>query len=416
MLHPPVNHRGDLRNVCIICLALIALALKLAIAYNTIGTNDTAVFYGFAETLHQHGLEWTYQHSRYFNHPPLTAYYLRGIYALANEPWCQQIGLHFPFLLRLPGIIADFLVVLVFLQISKRKTDPCVPTWALAIFALSPTSLMVSGFHGNTDPVMVLLLFCAVWMCLRNQPVFSGLFLALSYQVKVVPLLLLPIFFFFWMSRRRALLFSSPLAIASLVFWAEPLLNFPALFARNVLFYGGYWGIWGVTYWLRLTNLGMFRMMVTFYDFTPMEALVASMLKLIIIAAVLVIAWRRRNLGERALSDSVAYAWIVFFIFAPGICAQYMVWLAPFVLLLSPVFYGWLTASSSLFLFFFYNTNAGEFPWYSVISDGRHGDWAPWSLWPWVVLIVGLIIFWRNARRRHPSLRLLSLEALPVRP
>jgi len=382
------------KGLWIVGLALIALMLKLMIAFNSFGTNDVVSFYNFAKALSQHGLEWTYRHSIYFNHPPLVAYYVRGIYTLSEQRWCQDIGVHFPFLLRLPGIIADFLVVLVLLRMTK--TDLRIPTWAVALFALSPVSLMVSGFHGNTDPVMVMFLVLASLFCLRGKSVWCGLFLALSCQIKIIPLLLLPIFFFFWLSRRRAVSFSLPFVSALLVLWAEPLLKFPTLFARNVLLYGSYWGIWGITYWLRVTNLAMFRMGTFFYDISPMESFVVTVLKLIIIAAVLMIAWRRRNLGERALFDSVAYAWIVFFVFAPGICAQYMVWLAPFALVLSPVFYGWLAASSSLFLFFFYNVNAGEFPWYGIISDGRHGDWAPWSIWPWATLLIGLIVFSRR--------------------
>src|SRR5437763_16893317 len=103
----------DLRTIFIVALALVAMTLKLAIAYNTIGTNDAVFFYGFAKVLSEHGLQWTYEHSRYFNHPPLTAYYLRGIFALTEQPTCQDLGIHFPFLLRLPGIIADFFVVLI---------------------------------------------------------------------------------------------------------------------------------------------------------------------------------------------------------------------------------------------------------------------------------------------------------------
>jgi hypothetical protein len=398
------------RNLWIVGFGLIALMLKLVIAFNTVGTNDVVSFYGFAKALSQHGLEWTYRHNIPFNHPPLTAYYLRGIYALTEQRWCQDLGIHFPFLLRLPGIIADFLVILVLLRLTK--TELRIPTWALALFALSPVSLMVSGFHGNTDPVMVMLLVLASLFCLRGKSVWCGLFLALSCQIKIIPLLLLPIFFFFWVSRRRAVSFSLPFVSASLVLWAEPLLKFPALFFKNVLSYGSFWGIWGITYWLRLTNLAMFRMEKFFYDISPMESSVVTVLKLIIIAAVLIIAWRRRDLGERAFLDSVAYAWIVFFVFAPGVCAQYMVWLAPFVLVLSPVFYGWLAASSSLFLFFFYNVNAGQFPWYGVISDGRHGDWAPWSLWPWTTLILGMILLWKKAAAADPSLRLFSLQTL----
>src|SRR5260370_42645446 len=108
----------DLRTALIVALALVAMTLKLAIAYNTIGTNDAVFFYGFAKVLNEHGLQWTYEHSCYFNHPPLTAYYLRGIFALTEQRWCQDLGIHFPFLLRLPGILADFFVVLVLLRIS----------------------------------------------------------------------------------------------------------------------------------------------------------------------------------------------------------------------------------------------------------------------------------------------------------
>ena len=400
------------RNFWIVGFALMALMVKLVIAFNTFGTNDVVSFYLFGKALSENGLEWTYRHSIYFNHPPLTAYYLRAIYQLAYQPFFRDNGLTFPFLLRLPGIIADLITVVALFWMTGQDRQFRIPTWALALFALSPVSIMVTGFHGNTDPVMVMFLVLASLFCLRGKSVWCGLFLALSCQIKIIPLLLLPIFFFFWLSRRHAVSFSLPFVLVSLVLWAEPLLKFPMLFARNVFLYGGYWGIWGITYWLRVTNLAMFRIEKVFDDISPMEIFVVSVLKLIIVAVVLVIAWRRRNLGERALFDSVAYAWIVFFIFAPGICAQYMVWLAPFALVLSPAFYGWLAASSSLFLFFFYNVNAGEFPWNGVISDGRHGDWAPWSIWPWAVLLAGMILFWKKATAAGPSLCLFSLQTL----
>src|SRR4051812_39394301 len=92
-----MNPTRNLRTVFVIALALIAMTLKLAIAYNTIGTNDAVFFYGFAKVLNEHGLEWTYAHSRSFNHPPLTAYYLNAIYMLTERRWCQDVGIHFPF-------------------------------------------------------------------------------------------------------------------------------------------------------------------------------------------------------------------------------------------------------------------------------------------------------------------------------
>ena len=73
------------------------------------------------------------------------------------------------------------------------KVPGCIPTWAMALFAISPVSLMVAGwFHGNTDPIMVVFILAAALMCLTERPVLCGLFFALSCQVKVVPVLFFP--------------------------------------------------------------------------------------------------------------------------------------------------------------------------------------------------------------------------------
>jgi len=410
----------DLRTVFIVSLGLVALALKLAIAYNTIGTNDAVFFYGFGKVLNEHGLEWTYQHSRYFNHPPLTAYYLRGIYMLTEQRWCQDLGIHFPFLLRLPAIIADFLVVLVLLRISK--IDPPsqgygaagirIPTWALALFALSPVSLMVSGFHGNTDPVMVLFLVCAVWMCLRNQPVMSGLFLALSCQIKIVPLFLLPAFFFFWLSQNKSRNFLIAGTLTTAVLWSEPLLNFPILFTKNVLAYGSYWGTWGITYLFRLTGIHEFSRL-SFFDLEPAQNIIMTLLKTIIVSAALWIAWRERHARGRAFVGSLAYTWLVFFVFAPGVGPQYLIWLAPFVLIVSPTFYSAITIASSVFLFTFYNITSGGLPWRVALAmDDSRQHWIAWSLLPWLVILAGSIVLWRKSADGKLDLRLFRFVKL----
>lgn len=405
-----MSAKRDLHTTCIVALALIALSLKLAIAYNTIGTNDAVFFYSFARALNQHGLEWTYQHSRHFNHPPLTAYYLRGIYALTEQRWCQDIGIHFPFLLRLPGIIADFLVILILLRV--RKIDIQIPTWALALFALSPVSLMVSGFHGNTDPVMILLLVCAVWMCLRNQPVFAGLFFALSCQIKIVPLLFLPAFALFWFSQNRSRGFLISGAITTCLMWSEPLLRFPMLFAKNVLAYGSYWGIWGIPYLFRLTGLHDFSRL-SFFDLEPAQNVIMTILKVIIVSATLWIAWQHRHARGRAFVESLAYTWLVFFVFAPGVCPQYLLWLAPFILVLSPTFYTCVLVSSSVFLFAFYNITSGGLPWSVALAmDDSRQHWTAWSLVPWLVITAGSIALWRKTADSKLHLHLFRLTKL----
>ena len=139
-------------------------------------------------------------------------------------------------------------------------------------------------------------------------------------------------------------------------------------------------------------------------------------LKFVIIVAVVMIAWRRRNLGGAALIHSLAYAWMIFFVFAPGIGVQHLIWLAPFVLILSPSFYVCLLAASSLFLFVFYNVTAGGLPWHLAVSTNALSPLTtPWSLWPWAVLIAAMIYFWRKASAADSSLRLFSLRTLPAK-
>ena len=397
----------DLRTTFVVALALVAMTLKLAIAYNTIGTNDAVFFYGFAKVLNEHGLEWTYAHSRYFNHPPLTAYFLRGVFLLTEQKWCQDLGIHFPFLLRLPGIVADFAVVLILLRISKVHFK--IPTWALALFALSPVSLMVSGFHGNTDPVMVFFLICAVWTCLRNQPIVAGLFFALSCQIKIVPLLFLPALVLFWWSQNRSRGFLVAGASATVILWSEPLLKFPTLFSKNVLAYGSYWGTWGITYLFRSTGVADFSRL-SFFDLEPAQTVIVTALKIIIVAGAIWIAWQRRHARGRAFIESLAYTWLVFFVFAPGVGAQYLIWLAPFILISSPTFYAALTLASSIFLFAFYNITAGGLPWKVALAmDDSKQHWIAWSLLPWAVIIAGSIMLWRKTRFPRLDLRLFKL-------
>src|SRR5438552_13328774 len=268
--------------------ALLAAAVKGAIAWNTIGTNDVVTFYQFGRSLQDHGLEWTYLHDISFNHPPLTAYFLICIYNLAHLPFLQENTISFPFLLRLPGIVADLITVCAVFQLGQR-VESKVPTWALLLFALSPASLMITGFHGNTDPIMVMFLTIATLAAIRDEPILCGLFFALSCQIKIVPLLFLPIFFFYWRERRLAFKFIVPTALTFLVLWAQPLFNFPIAFAKNVLSYGSFWGLWGVTYWLRQTGWSEFSR-ATYFHLTPEQALVTTRLSLPFIALVISIA------------------------------------------------------------------------------------------------------------------------------
>ena len=98
------------------------------------------VFYTFAKRSAKKGWNSHTGTASCLTIPPLTAHYLQLIFYLDHQAFFRASGLTFPVLLRLPGILADFVVLLVLLEIPKKHAEIRIPTWALALFALSPVS------------------------------------------------------------------------------------------------------------------------------------------------------------------------------------------------------------------------------------------------------------------------------------
>jgi hypothetical protein len=367
-----------------ILVAVVAMALKIYCAGTTFGTNDVMLCFGFGRSIALHGLAYTYETNQFFNHSPLVGEFFRAVYSISKPDYAL-----FPFYLRLPGIIADFLVVLVLIRFREKNGTP--PWWALCLFAASPVSFMISGYHGNVDSILVLFLVLATCACAESRPLLCGLFLGLASNIKIIALLLAPVFFFYWLHRMKALGLFLVTTLCVLLGWLAPLLYAPSSFVKNVLSYNSYWGIWGITYWLRDTGWADAQPISCFW-LTHAQMLIMAGLKYFIIAAILALAWLRRATAEAEIFTTLALAWIVFFVFSPGICAQYMVWLAPFILVYSSRWYLALTASSALFLFFFYNVISHGMPWNIGVSTGELTPlWVPWSNWPWAVLIACLV-------------------------
>ena len=395
----------------VLLAALIALAVKLYCAAMTVGTNDTIFFYGFGKMINLHGLAWTYDHVPIFNHTPLVGAYAALLQRI--EPGSQMKMELLPFFLRLPGIIADFLSVLILIRLRTKIGSP--PWWAIGLFALSPVAFMVSGFHGNVDSVLAFLLLVAAWMAAEEKPALCGVALGLACNVKVAPLLLGPVFFLWWWQRKRSAPFVLAASLVTLAGWSPALLGAPRAFLGNVLGYQGYWGIWGLSWCLKQTGAETFQK-VGFEQLTAAQLAVMGVCKWLIIAATCALAWWRRRADARGLFVSLAWVWVLFFVCAAGIAPQYFVWLAPFLLVAAPRWAAAVTAAASVFLFVFYNVTANvitdgtriirgdpwaapwSHPWDLAKSDNPHiALWGPWQLLPWLALIACLVWLSREA-------------------
>ena len=375
---------GNITAAHIWTAALLAMLAKLLLAAQTLGTNDVVFFRLYGMKIAEHGLVALYQSTPLFNHTPMTGLFsalLAGI--SGGDPRL------FALLLRLPGIVADLVAVGALLRLRVRTGTP--PGWALLLFALSPVSIMVTGFHGNMDPVLTALLTLAAVACVEERLAVSAGWLALACNVKVAPLLVTPVFFAWWLQRGRGWRFASIAGGLTLLGWAWPLIACPRAFLGNVLGYSGFWGFWGFTFWLYQSGLAAFHV-VDFHHLPAAEAIVTQVLKFGIIAATLTIAWRTRR--AETIFRPLAAVWLVFMVFAPGVVGQYLVWPAPFLLVAAPRAYALTTAACSAFLFIFYTALCKGLPWDFGVGDHTTNPvWMPWSNLAWGAF-VGALFCW----------------------
>lgn len=369
---------------------LLAFVAKLYCAATTFGTNDTGLFQLFGQAVYEAGLQATYENSRHFNHTPLLASVLAGMFWLS-----QTFGWSFPFLLRLPGIVADLVSCVFIWRLANRLWPATVSRLWCCLFALSPVAFMVSGYHGNFDSVLAMFLCIAAYCCVTGQADRSAVCLAMAIHVKVAALVLSPVFFFFWLARGKGARFFAIVSALVLAVWLLPLLGYPRAFVGNVLGYGSYWGVWGINYWLRETGYGPFHL-VSFYGLAAIQTRIMLLQKIIVVAGVTWIAWRRRK--ESDVLVTISYAWAIFFAFAPGVLLHYLAWPSGLLLIHSRRWFAAILGASSVFLFWCYTVINGGLPWDKGLFRVEVLErWIAWSNVPWIAFLAfGATALWHS--------------------
>jgi hypothetical protein len=309
----------------ILCLALVlATLIKLYLAFFTQGSFDVLLFQGHLANVQKFGVS-VYHTEGYlynpFNHPPPM------IHLMKFWGWLSQSGIPFRFWLRLSSILADigsFFLLWHWLRNHDRD-------WLLLALALCPASILISGFHGNTDPLMIFLTLLSIYLIGKNSR-WAGVVFGLAVGVKIMPLIFGPAVFFHLTWRKRVEFFG--LACATFLACSLPyILQDPKLLA-SVFGYGGVYGDWGFTLLAYVFSPEppsyAIHHGVVKYGVQGVHAGIAQILKLITIALALVVPFHLRN--EKLFVQCGFVTAIVLF-FAPGFGYQYLAWLVPFVLL-----------------------------------------------------------------------------------
>jgi len=416
--------KPDRNRAIVVLLLVIASALKVAWALSSYGSLDVMIFSKFASHLQDHSLKYMYDTYPAFNHPPLTAGIIWFLGKVARMLFADQNDQYscFAASLRFLSIIADAIVVLGLLHVKRLTNRP--PWWAIKIFAISPVSLIVSGFHGNMDPVMVMFIFLAGLAVLHKRPALSGLLLALAFNIKVIPILFTPAFFFYWYAQgpRQVGAFTAATVGGFFAGAALPLIQCPVNYISHVLAYGSVCGVWGITYWLHTLNIDGFDK-VDFRSLSFIQNCTMNILKLIIVCLATGLAWRRRKSTGVELFATLGMVWTLFFVFAPGAVVQYMPWYGPFVLLLAPRWWAALTAATTIFMVSYYHpASESHFPWVLAQPTPQQFSWSePVSNLPWAIFTALFVVLARQAWREYrlegtePS-RISAPAAEPILP
>ena len=367
-------------------LASAAFVLKIAIAVSTYGSTDALIYEADlmkirrdgAVALYRDGIttEWCGQAGQRscppFNHPPFIIHALEGWGALADLS-----GLPLRFWLRFTCAIADAGSLVLLLRMFTKRRDRQTRI-TLALFAVSPISILVSGFHTNTDPILIFFVLVAIHLIESRRPAWlAGAALGMAMSVKIVPVLLVPAALLALPGTRRRIDLLAGAGAIVVAGSLPVLVTAPELVITSVVGYGSQSGPWGLSL-LALASLHSPHL-AWFHD------LYAQYGKILSVGLVLAATWwpRPRSLPD-ALFMRAGFLMFLFLSLTPGFGVQYLAWLVPWVVTrgvrttLAYYFVG------AVFLCAYYTPAAGGVPWDLADTLGRPA-WTP------TVLGLGLV-------------------------
>jgi hypothetical protein len=336
----------------VLLLALLTLGLKLVVAARTYGTNDIRHWTDFVNGVASRGPVGVYGinfERSFYNHPPVIGYLLE----LVN--FGRHHGVSIQFSIRAVASLADVVSALLVFQILRRRRSLRQATWAGALVGVSPVLFIISGFHGNTDPIFVMLTLLALYLLAdQDKPLAGGLSMGLAIGIKIVPVVAIPALLVLAMTKGRRTLvrFAAGFAAAFLITWLPALIGQGQAVRKDVLGYAGS----GISQW------GLIQIGHWFHDPGWAGFLIGSgRFPVVLLCAVVpaVLLWRRPSQAAEAVGLSLAG----FLFLSPAFGTQYLVWGMAAAYLLN---FGWATLynlGAGLLLFKVYTRWSHGFPW-----------------------------------------------------
>jgi hypothetical protein len=325
---------------------------------------------------------------RLYPYPPL------WIWVEAGSEWlARATGASFAVLVKLPVMLADLGIILACWASASRSAQRA--SW---LFALHPVSILVTGFHGQFDSVMLFFVLLSLRFHQSGRLDASALSLSAAIATKSVPVLLLP-FLILSLGAARAVRFVLLAVVPVALLLLPYAIAAPGALARELLAYGGVADFGWIGAWrgLRWTATGALARSDAAH--WPLAIAAAKGLFLAVYAALVWAAATRR--WRPALAEAVLAVFLAFLVFYGAISSQYLLWPIPLgaALLAGAWFMAYSVAATAALLGFYLFLAPG------VLTAGGSGPVGPplaGMVWAWgAFAVLAASAAWLRALVRH---------------
>jgi 4-amino-4-deoxy-L-arabinose transferase-like glycosyltransferase len=387
--HAVGGHAADVLVLGAVALGVFGLLARAALLAVSEGSNDMRTWLEFAERISRNGVGELYDNHPFFNHPPLMGLFASAAYRLSS--WS---GLRFEWLFKLPMLLADLGTALLlygrYRPASKRRA-----AGAFALFCCNPAAILITAYHGNTDSLCASLMLLAAVSMDGRRALGSGLALAASINVKLVPVLLIAPLLACVRDRKQAAQFLFGLALGVIPFVPYLLWHYAGFYA-HALAYRSQKGIFGITFLTQqlagLNHLGpVGKALTRFWGGAGTLVVLGWPLALA--------ALRRLRWPQASACELGAATLLAFLVFAPGFGIQYLVYPAGLLFAVSLGSGACLGVVSGVHAFVLYASLwTGGVPYYSDFFIGQPPGALTLGLCTWI--LAGSILYQLMRRLR----------------
>lgn len=308
-------------------IIVVALILRLFLAFNFEGTGDTGGWIQGGKTGLE-GKDYGYGKIIYNkncigcpNWPPLTYHYLvlsRWSYLNLNPLQLPQWGFY-----KLLPVLGDTGIVALLYFIAKMKKIR-EALMLSAIYALHPIALYVSGYHGQKDSVWLFFLLFSVFLLEKKSLLLSSVILGLGISFKIPAIVYIPYILLCIPKIKQKILFFLILMSTITILNLPEIFQYPSAVWKQVILYKGWYGWWGLS--------GIATKIGSLTSIPDLAIKVYSLNKIILYGMLIyssLYLFRKKVdifLGIFAIT-------ITLLVFSPSFASQYLIWPLAFIVL-----------------------------------------------------------------------------------